>query len=177
MRYSMLMVFAVVLGLALIANFGVQAAAKGSGSTAGLQLIGDQQCDGGIRRNVQKNDMDYDYNSTSVGKCSCKATVAQNWTMAYVKANLDAEATKCWCQTLGAAEIATNTTLINDVCKDFISEVVQTTTVNGFASGVVVTVNIVLKAAISIFADKEMHTSVSGKDGSVMFKVAVTQFL
>jgi hypothetical protein len=78
---------------------------------------------------------------------------------------------------MGYTDVVHKTDLREDVCKDWLVDAAMTLFLSALASIVTAVTNVVLLILILAFAELERHMSVSSLNSSVMFKVAVSQFL
>jgi len=163
LRTTMIGIWLVVMCISLVLVYMTQMAAASSGKLGGTQVVGEASCDAG----------------TKAEGYMCDATLAAEWSIAHVRANLthSQDAVDCFCVTKGYTAILKTKELQDDICKEFIISAGKTTGVGLTASVIVVAINIVLQAMIKVFVELEKHTSVSGKNSALMVKVALSQFL
>jgi len=101
-------------------------------------------------------------------------SVAKNWTASEAEDSL--EKLGCWCLTQGYSSILLDSDIFS-TCTPWIKDVAYKVFVTGVASVVVVLINLLLQVVLVWLAFFERSSSVSGKDTSIMMKIAVAQTL
>jgi hypothetical protein len=161
LKWVMLGIWLVVMTISLVAVYLTQDAARSLGNQASTQVVGEPSCDSG----------------TQTEGTPCNVAEALEWTTSWVATFAkDSHENNCYCSARGYSEIAQSQEL-QDLCDDFIVKSAKTQGMSVCASLLVVAINAILQALIMVFAEKEKHVSVSSFNGSVMIKVAVSQFL
>jgi hypothetical protein len=142
-----------------------QTVAKSQGPKTGAQVMGEPACDASVK--------------IPESGYLCNTQIAMNWTIADARANFTnrVDDMNCFCATKGYKTVLENVELRDDLCKSWAVDAAKTAGFGAAASIITVVINLVLQALIKVFAEKEKHTSVSSRSGSLMIKVCISQIV